>query len=441
MSNLPEGFLASLRTENPGLFDNLESALSEAPSVAVRINRAKGADAPCGAQVPWCPEGRYLAERPVFTLDPGLHQGLYYVQDASSMFISMVARQLSQGSRPLRWLDACAAPGGKTTCVLGSLPPGSLVMASEIVPQRAAVLRENVIKWGNPSVIVTRGDSRALSRLRGRFDVVAADVPCSGEGMMRKDTDAVSQWSRTLVAECAARQREIVADLWEAVAPGGHMVYSTCTFNRAENEDIVRYITDTLGGETVTVEGVDPAWGIAECGGGYRFIPGRIRGEGLFMALLRKPGESAPWQPAPMPKAKPCAASAWLAGPELAVTVGADRINAFPAAHLPLLKAVGDTRGLDVILHGTVVARVKGRDLIPDHSLALSTALRREAFREVDLPLSSALACLRGESITLPASTPRGHVLLTYGGHPLCFAKHLGNRTNNLYPREWRIHL
>lgn len=441
MTELPEGFAELLRSENPLLFDGIEESLKQPPSVSVRANGAKGFEASGNDSVPWCDRGRYLSERPVFTLDPALHQGLYYVQDASSMFIAMIARQLSAGGHSLRWLDACAAPGGKTTCVIDALPPGSLVMANEIVPQRAAVLRENVIKWGSPSVIVTRGDSRALSRLQDRFDVVAADVPCSGEGMMRKDADAVAQWSRGLIAECAAKQREIVTDLWNAVAPGGHMVYSTCTFNRSENEDMLQYIVGELGGEIVPVDGVDPSWGIAESGGGYRFIPGRVRGEGLFMALLRKPGDNIPWQPGRTSAGKPHECSRWITDEGLTLMTESDRVNAFPAAHMPLLKAVGATKGLDIILHGTIVARVKGRDLIPDHSLALSTALRRDAFPEAALDRDTALAYLRCETVTLPADTPRGHVLLTFGGHPLGFAKHLGNRTNSLYPREWRIHM
>ena len=440
--DLPSGFIESLRAENPGMFDGLESALAETPSTAIRYNTGKmPVPADLTDCVPWCGEGRYLANRPVFTLDPALHQGLYYVQDASSMFISMIARQLSAGEKPLRWLDACAAPGGKTTCVLGALPKGSLVMANEIVPQRAAVLRENILKWGDPSVIVTRGDSRALARLSGRFDVVAADVPCSGEGMMRKDADAVAQWSKKLVTECATLQRGIVSDLWEAVTPGGHMVYSTCTFNRTENEDMLQYIEKQLGGEIVPVEGVDPSWGIVESGGGYRFIPGRIRGEGLFMALIRKPGDAAPWQPGRSINAKPHITNDWLGDHDLTVMTQNDRINAFPSVHMPLLKNVEATRGLDIILHGTIVARIKGRDIIPDHSLALSMALRRGAFPEVELQTDTALSYLRCETITLPTDTPRGHVLLTHGGRPLGFSKHMGNRTNSLFPREWRIHI
>lgn len=447
MTELPEGFISRLESENPGMFSGLAEALTEtAPEVSIRANKAKGFSV-SGEPVAWCADSAvYLPERPQFTLDPALHQGLYYVQDASSMFIAPVARQIARdgGGAPLRWLDACAAPGGKTTCVADNLPAGSLIVANELVPQRAAALRENVIKWGAPSMIVTRADSRSLGRLRGAFDVVAADVPCSGEGMMRKDPDAVAQWSEALIKRCAALQREIVEALWEAVAPGGYMVYSTCTFNRAENEEMVHFITRELGGSTVAVEEIDPAWGITESGGGYRFIPGRTRGEGLFMALIAKPG-SRRKLPASAPASKttdrhPCLQ--WINGAdEMAVMTAADRVNLFPARHQAFLKEIMTMKGIDVIHHGIVAARTKGRDLIPDHSLAMSAQLRPDAFPIVDLNRDEALTYLRCEPLTLPADTPRGHVLLTFAGRPLGFAKHLGNRTNSLYPKEWRIHI
>lgn len=440
---LPQGFIARLQRESPQMFDRLEAALTTTePDVAIRANMSKGWSAAGRDRVPWCDAGIYLPERPQFTLDPALHQGLYYVQDASSMFIAMVARQISAALGPVRWLDACAAPGGKSTCVADNLAQGSVVVANELVPARAAALRENIIKWGNPAVIVTRADSRSFGRLRNFFDVVAADVPCSGEGMMRKDPDAVSQWSEALIERCAAVQREIVDSLWEAVAPGGFMVYSTCTFNRRENEEMVDHIVSDLGGEIVRIDGVDPSWGIVESEGGYRFIPGRLRGEGLFMALISKPGQR-PNRASQRIRPVAHAASGWIdsKGENIIISAQGDRVNACQPAMLPVLKEIEQTKGIDIIHHGTVIGRTKGRDLIPDHSLAMSTLLRREAFPQVDLSTAEALSYLRCETITLPSDTPRGHVLLTHAGHPLGFAKHLGNRTNSLYPREWRIHI
>lgn len=454
---LPSRFVESLKATGSPLFDNLaEILVTTAPSVAVRDNRAKGFRYPAEAadgDVPWWADGgHYLAERPRFPMDPAWHQGLYYVQDASSMFIARVISRLTAetGGAPLCYLDACAAPGGKTTAAIDALPAGSLVVANEYVPSRAAILKENIIKWGSPSTIVTRGDTRLLAKaLPATFDIVAADVPCSGEGMMRKEPEAVAQWSEGLVAECVARQEEIVDNLWSTLRPGGYFIYSTCTFNLSENERMVARMVDRYGAESVAVD-VEPSWMIAPAVEGEasacRFIPGRVRGEGLFMAVLRKPaGESAAvgrrrdksGKERPVPR-EAAPAAGWLTDPEaMTFTVDADRVNAFPTRWLPLLKALSKTT--DVIYHGVNVATLKGRDLIPSQAMAMATSLRRGAFPEADVDLSTALDYLRRMSVTLPDSVPRGFVLLTYRNRPLGFVKNLGNRANNLYPQSWKI--
>ncbi|MDE6403101.1 MAG: rRNA cytosine-C5-methyltransferase, partial [Muribaculaceae bacterium] len=203
--------LTALEPRVGGLIEALESTPA---SVSVRLNMRGShkpvtdiAGRPLGNPVPWCDNGYYLAERPRFTLDPAIHQGRYYVQDASSMFLSHVIDTLTRDERdtPLVYLDACAAPGGKTTAAIDRLPAGSLVVANEWDFKRASILRENLSKWGHPDTVVSRGDTRRIAKLRAMFDIIAADVPCSGEGMMRKDPEAVSQWSPALVAQCAER--------------------------------------------------------------------------------------------------------------------------------------------------------------------------------------------------------------------------------------------
>lgn len=448
MATLPEDFVREINC-----FDGLAEALATTkPSVSVRLNPAKPSDAFDGCrQVAWYNRGRYLDSRPRFTLDPALHQGAYYVQDASSMFLAHAVSRLGL-QRPVAWLDACAAPGGKSTLALDCLPEGSLVVANEAVPVRAAVLRENIIKWGNPNAIVTRGDAVCFGELGPTFDVIAADVPCSGEGMMRKEPEAVAQWSRGLVAECSARQQRLTEALWQALKPGGYMIYSTCTFNRDENEEIVSRLVSRYGAEPVDLS-PDPAWGII---GGvetdipcYHLLPGRVEGEGQFMAVLRKPSDtSSPSErsgrrhkPTPrQAKADPRAAE-WLSDSALASmthTVDGDRINAFTTQWLPLLERLSDRKMPDIIHHGTPVASVKGRDLVPSHALAMATGIVSDsAFSRVETDVDTALQYLRGEAVSVDA--PRGHVMLTYGGLPLGFVKNLGNRANNMYPRDWRI--
>ncbi|MDE6461118.1 MAG: RsmB/NOP family class I SAM-dependent RNA methyltransferase, partial [Paramuribaculum sp.] len=294
---LPQGFVEMIEGFSFPPFSNLAETLAgTAPEVSVRFNRAKySAVPPLTDKVPWWRGGFYLHSRGAFTFDPALHQGIYYVQDAASMFIARVAEFLADG-QPVKWLDACAAPGGKTTAVIDALPEGSVVVANEFVRNRAEILRENLAKWGTPNVKVTDGDTKFFRQYKSLFDIIAADVPCSGEGMMRKDAEAVAQWSPALVESCAKRQREIIANLWSALKPQGYFVYSTCTFNRTENEDMVQWIMDEYGAEPVEIP-VEASWGISPgidvdfpC---YRFIPGITRGEGLFMAVLRKPDDGA----------------------------------------------------------------------------------------------------------------------------------------------------
>jgi len=454
-----------------GLVDCLETTL---PSVSVRVNLRKTRGVvpatACGrAGVPWCDTGFYLPERPDFTHDPALHQGLYYVQDASSMITHHVVRHLVKlpeggeaARRPIRYLDACAAPGGKTTAAIDALPDGSVVVANEFDFRRASILKENVIKWGYPHVIVTRGDTARFRRLPEWFDVVAADVPCSGEGMMRKDETARLQWSEALVRECAARQREIVANIWTALRPGGYLIYSTCTFNRAENEDNVAWIVDELGGELQEIPLPEGCGIVCRDGGCMRFLPTRLSGEGLFTAVLRKRADicvddmprERHGKPARRMKGsggdlKPATTksggvlrdasgicSGWLDGDFLFNADANGNIHAIPS---DMAEMAGEAvRVLDVICRGVEVASSKGKTLMPAHALALTTALRPDAFESVEVDKPTALSYLRRESLPgMPAG--KGAVLLTYGGHPLGFVNNLVNRANNLYPAAWRI--
>ena len=419
----------------------LSAIANTAPVVSVRVNSLKGASVPQGAeQVPWCPQGFYLPERRPFTFDPDFHSGRYYVQDASSMFIAHVIRQVV--GAPVRYLDLCAAPGGKTTAALSVLPAGSFVVANEIVAQRARVLADNVMRWGDSRCVVTNSSPRDLGRLAGFFDVVAADVPCSGEGMFRKDAEAVAQWSPALVAECAARQRSIVADVWPSLRPGGIFIYSTCTFNRAENEDIIEHIVAAYGAEPLEIS-VEEEWGVHGAAVGqnpcYRFLPHKVRGEGLFMCVLRKP-EQAAMRPLSVKKIKPVRPSFpaevrnWLTG-DYALSEVNGVVRAVSQAHAQVVDFLCDN--LRVLQAGIAVGTQKGRNLVPAQALALATDVARGAFAECDVDYGTAIAYLRGEAIGLQA--PRGYVLVTYRGAPLGFVNNLGNRANNLYPKPLRI--
>ncbi|MBQ7940812.1 MAG: rRNA cytosine-C5-methyltransferase [Muribaculaceae bacterium] len=447
---LPELFIRQIEELLPeNEAKALIAALGESePSISIRLNASKCERPPISNTVPWCKLGFYLKERPQFTFDPMLHSGSYYVQDASSMFLAYAIDKLVDKSAPVKYLDLCAAPGGKTTTAIDTLPQGSLIVANEIMSGRAQILRENIIKWGNPYCIVTNNDSASFARLTHYFDIIAADVPCSGEGMMRKDADAIAQWTPTLVTECSERQREIANNAWQALRPGGLFIYSTCTFNRKENEEIIEYLVNELGAESIKIE-IPQEWNIYPAIDshihGYHFFPHRTHGEGLFLAVVRKP-DNEPIQPMKPIKSKknkkekpqpiPIELQKWGIIPQsFQLVSNSDIFNAIPAKYSDEIGILQEH--LKVICLGCEIAGTKGRDLIPAHALALNANFTTDIFPQFEVDYATAIAYLRGETITIDA--PRGYVIITYNGRNLGFVKNLGNRANNLYPKEWRI--
>lgn len=441
---LPEEFICNITQLLPDESEAMLQAIGDtSPSVSVRVNTCRGATVPLGVTtVPWCEAGFYCDERPQFTFDPLWHAGMYYVQDASSMFIHHVISSLVK--EPVRYLDLCAAPGGKTTAALQALPRGSLVVANEIVVSRARVLADNVSRWGNPYSAVTCCAPRELGKLKHSFDVIAADVPCSGEGMFRKDDEAVKQWSPALVEQCAERQQSIIADVWHALRPGGLLIYSTCTYNIEENERMMQHIIEEYGAEPVIVN-IDHSWHIhagintqLPC---YRFLPHLTRGEGLFMAVLRKPADET-LNPAKLKKQQtakrtdaPRTIKQWLANEkDFQVTIAGDTVTAVPREYASFIDMLA---GCNLMQAGVSMGTIKGKNCVPTHALALSSALDASAFPHVELDYATAISYLRGEAIVVDA--PRGYVVVTFKGAALGWVNNLGNRANNMYPKGLRI--
>lgn len=391
MKELPEGFREMLHRLMDNEAEDLIKALDEEPVTSIRINKRKPVTEFSNMEyVKWCESGYYLKKRPEFIFDPLLHAGAYYVQDASSMIYETVTDKLlnllhqneNSHKYPLRILDLCASPGGKTTAMINALPDDAEVVANEYVAKRVGALKENLERWGFPNVTVTNRNSAFYGEQGEEFDIVAVDAPCSGEGMMRKEEMARTQWSENLVLQCAALQKEILHHATNALKPGGFLIYSTCTFNRTENEENAEFIVSNLNLEPVDLC-FPKEWDIP---GGYetllpvyRFMPHKTKGEGLFLAVFRKQGD---WEPSKKLSSK-----------------------------------------------GKIMKKVFQKEE------------KREKFNEkkIEVDRSTAIAYLRGESIVLPPETPKGIVSISYKGLTLGDAKNIGSRANNLYPKNRRI--
>ncbi len=459
-------------------------ALEERPSVSLRLNPFKPVSLGevCGLEevghsagavrVPWSPFGFLLDHRPDFTLDPLFHCGAYYVQDSSAMFVGEVVRRLLPefcGRRQgLRVLDLCAAPGGKTTDLAASLRTvfgdSFLLVANEVMGDRASVLAENVAKWGDPCVMVTSADPSSFTALSGFFDIIVADVPCSGEGMFRKDEEARRQWSEENVALCAARQRRIVSDVWPALAEGGAFVYSTCTYNIYEDDGNVGFMLENLGCEPIGIDfgefvceggvdfgkacgdGRDGSWKVLGTKYGWLLLSGLTMGEGQFCAALRKTDEVTDFQgflpmgksAVRLPEALRHCGECFNVPVDLRFNARKETVTAVPQT---LAREVAQVRdAVRTIMAGTLVGSVRGGDIVPSADLALSIMASDEAFGRVEVDLPTALAFLHKDSIVL-TNAPRGYLKLLYKGCPLGFVKNLGNRCNNLHPSNRRIRM
>lgn len=437
------------RAVGPDRAGRAYDAMCSAPSVSVRVNPFKVSDPGlfaaehfgCGSSpVQWSRYGFILDRRPQFTLDPLFHCGCYYVQDSSAMAVGHVAREslvrIGEPGRPVRVLDLCAAPGGKTTDLAASLRErygdGFVLVANEVMKNRASVLADNVAVWGDPNVIVTSVDPKAFASLKGFFDMIVADVPCSGEGMFRKEEAAVEDWSEAAVDLCASRQRRIVADVWPSLRQGGILVYSTCTFEKAENDTNVEWIASELGG-TVLGSVLPSMEGVIPTGTGSLLVPGFVKGEGQFVAALEK---TAPEEGPSIPRKSRQKGSAKPSGNVQEKTKGGLLI------HVPA--SISDDAGTLEVLHplmcGVAQGTVKGRDLVPSADLALSISLGEGRFQKVELDRATALKFLHRDTIVLDGA-PRGFLVVCHEGHPLGFVKNLGNRCNNLHPQERRIRM
>jgi 16S rRNA C967 or C1407 C5-methylase (RsmB/RsmF family)/NOL1/NOP2/fmu family ribosome biogenesis protein len=443
---LPASLIASLRGL-PG-FD--EAAFLDVHNrgvfpTSIRRNPAKGATLDGPSPVPWCAFGQYLFPRPSFITDPAWHTGQYYVQEASSMFLEQAYLQHASGLAAPRVLDACAAPGGKSTHLRALMGDTGLLVSNEVIRTRVGMLSENMQRWGGAGVIVSSADPRSFGSLPNFFDILLVDAPCSGSGLFRREPEAIREWSPEQVELCGARQQRILGDLWGSLKEGGLLLYSTCSYSPRENEDILGWLCGNLGAESLALS-LDPAWGVVETQApayGYRFYPHLLEGEGLFMAVLRKTGGAWPSGGrvpvqglVRMDNREAELARPWIEGADRFIYARlGESIRAIPealAADMTLITSV-----LPVREAGVALGQLMRKELIPDQALALS-GLVSSCVPLLALSREQALDYVRKDELRLEGA-PRGWALVTYEGQGLGWVKVLEGRINNYYPKAWRV--
>jgi 16S rRNA C967 or C1407 C5-methylase (RsmB/RsmF family)/NOL1/NOP2/fmu family ribosome biogenesis protein len=444
--SLPKEFEDTLRGRLGESFNHFLTSLQQPSPISLRLNPNKPFNME-GEQVGWSKYGRYLNERPVFTLDPAIHAGAYYVQEASSMFLEQAIIQSVDLTKPNRVLDLCAAPGGKSTHILSLLHPESLLISNEVIRSRAVILAENIQKWGHANIVVTNNDPEDFSGLEGFFDVIVLDAPCSGEGLFRKDPNAMQEWSPANVDLCCKRQRRVLADVWPALKTNGVLIYSTCTYNEKENEENLQWLQQQHDVEAIPLT-INQSWGIEEVHEkkliGYRCYPHKVKGEGFFLSVIRK---TEPQQEIRIKSKRALSSPSkkiieqlqdWIVNDSKEIYSWNDSLYIIPQKQVEEIEFL--LHRLKIIQTGTPFAIAKHDKLIPEHASALSIELKKDHFHQIEVTLEDALHFLRKEPIKV-GSTPKGFALVIYKQLPLGWVNVLDNRANNLYPKEWRIRM
>ena len=396
---------------------------------------------PISHKVPWTENGYYLTERPSFTFDPLFHAGCYYVQEASSMFLEQALKQTVDLSKPLKILDLCAAPGGKSTHIQSLISKDSLLVSNEVIKSRCNILKDNIIKWGCENVVVTNNDPKDFSRLENYFDVIVVDAPCSGSGLFRKEPDAIEHWSANNVMLCCQRQQRILADVWPALKKDGVLIYSTCSYSKEEDEDIVEWLKDELiiNNEELIIQ---HDWNVINSNGGLRFWPDKVKGEGFFIAAFKKTegGEYASKKPSKKLNVV-SSAEVEILKPWCKMDSDAAFVNGFDGIYAVNKKMLADVNllysNMRVAYFGVKIGEIMKSKLVPAHAVAMSNIISDSVSR-IELDIEQAIRYLQKKDITVEKSE-HGWQLICFNKHPLGWVKLMPGRLNNYYPMELRI--
>ncbi len=450
---IPAPFAESIRHDFGESFaDDLLASLDGESPTSIRVNPYKMTTPPEGIEpIGWSRYGFYLAERPQFTFDSAFHAGAYYVQEASSQFVGHILSSVEMEG--LRVLDTCAAPGGKTTLYSTLVGHEGLVVAAELNRGRASVLADNARKWGMGNIVVVNSDAKQLSQFESYYDVVAVDAPCSGEGMFRKMEVAREEWSEANVAQCVERQQEILQSAWRALKPGGVLLYSTCTFNKRENEGVLEEFEAWTDGEVANFEDVECSdeWGIVRGEEGsfqtFRFFPSKARGEGFFVAVARKSydaggrvrlpkGRKTIFSPLSRIDLAECAR--WVEQPErMSFYMVADTIYGYYMAQVDAVKRLAES--LNVIYSGVAIGQIFKGKMSPDGALALFAGVNRDAVAVAELDDEQIITYLRRGEVAAENFEEGLNLVTDMSGYAVGYVKRIGQRVNNRYLSSLRI--
>lgn len=442
---LPAEFITQIKAILGDRSEDFLNALDLPSPTSIRLNSLKNFSwRENSEKVKWNSSGVYLKDRPSFTLDPAFHAGAYYVQEASSMLLEAVIRKVVDVEHPLKVLDLCAAPGGKSTLLASLMTPDSFLLANEVIKSRYQILKQNLVKWGNPVTHASNHDSKDFAGLSNFFDLVVVDAPCSGEGLFRKDQAAIAEWSPANVQLCSLRQRRILAEAIKTVRPGGHLIYCTCTYNELENDLNAKWLSTEFDFEVVSID-FPAEWGISTRSVGYQCYPHLVQGEGFYIVIFHKKGEAGMYKKPlgkfrkwfPLTKKEVAMVHPWLNTDAKVSLFRNERGMVRGILESNLEAAFEVAQHLSRIAMGTEIGILKHKDFVPSPDLALSTLVSNN-LPSIDLNKEQALHFLSKEPIPLE-TIPQGWQLIRYEGLNLGWVKGLKNRINNYYPKEWRI--
>lgn len=429
----------------------LIEAHNQSASTSIRINPFKQTNKFTEEKkVSWANQAHYLAERIEFIKDPLFHAGAYYVQEASSVFLEQAIKQTVDLTTELKVLDLCASPGGKSTLINSLLNEKSFLVSNEVIKTRVGALCENLSKWGQANVIVCNNDAQDFASLSNYFDLIIVDAPCSGSGLFRKQADAIEHWSEENVEHCAARQKRILADIYSSLKPNGVLIYSTCSYSSEENEEIVSWLMEDKRMGSLPIK-LNSDWNISETstnkgGFGYRFFPHLTNGEGFFLAALKKENVESEETQQHYKRNKDSKVKQnkdeLTALSKFIIEKDNNEVIQLKENYFLISKAIiAELDKLSVLYlrkKGTLLGEFKGKDFIPHHELALSNYINKD-FSSIEVNTDEALQYLKKSELRLNTDIERGFCLVKFEGHPIGWAKNIGNRFNNYLPKDWRI--